>query len=420
MKQRSDDMHQAPQVHIEAETMGDKKICFFSGDITRCGGTERVSTILANELHKKTGYQVTFLSIMEQSPNAFFGLDDGIDRHVLARNRSWIKPGIGYVSLVPRLRAFLKKQRFDVLVDVDIVLDALSIPASVGLSHRLVSWQHFHFRFEQSVWYRRWILRMSAKWADDMVTLTEKNKRCIQEKTHRKKRITVIGNPMPTPEPPRAAGNTGTPEPPKSPGTPEPPKSPGTPEPLKSPETSEPPEMMHGKEKMIITVGYLVKEKGTDLIARLAPSVLREHPDWKWYLLGDGVEKETLQTVAQEQGLERQLILEGQVANVMEYMRRAAFLVMPSRMEGYPMSLLEARSCQLPCISFDVFNGAEIIEDGVTGYLVEPFDVETFAMRIRSLIQNPGLRRQMSENCASGNERFSLQRFVSRWEQVLR
>lgn len=43
-----------------------KKICFFSGDITRSGGTERVASMIANELVEREGFQIVFLSIVEQ------------------------------------------------------------------------------------------------------------------------------------------------------------------------------------------------------------------------------------------------------------------------------------------------------------------------------------------------------------------
>lgn len=48
-----------------------KKICFFSGDITRSGGTERVSVQLANELAKEKEYEICFLSLVRTGRQAF-------------------------------------------------------------------------------------------------------------------------------------------------------------------------------------------------------------------------------------------------------------------------------------------------------------------------------------------------------------
>ena len=49
---------------------------------------------------------------------------------------------------IPKLRRFLKQQQVDVIVDVDIVLDVLTLPAAVGLAVRTISWSHFAYQFE--------------------------------------------------------------------------------------------------------------------------------------------------------------------------------------------------------------------------------------------------------------------------------
>ena len=82
-----------------------KKICFFSGDITRCGGTERVSSQVANALAKEDTYEICFLSLVEQEKEPFFHLEPSITRYQLADR--WIQPGLGYLPLIGKLRRFL-------------------------------------------------------------------------------------------------------------------------------------------------------------------------------------------------------------------------------------------------------------------------------------------------------------------------
>ena len=55
-----------------------KKICFFSGDITRSGGTERVSTVIANQLVKDEKLNICFLSLWENNEDMFYQLNDEI------------------------------------------------------------------------------------------------------------------------------------------------------------------------------------------------------------------------------------------------------------------------------------------------------------------------------------------------------
>ena len=55
-----------------------KNICFFSGDITRSGGTERVGSVVANELAKNEEFNICFLSLWEKQENSFFDIAQNI------------------------------------------------------------------------------------------------------------------------------------------------------------------------------------------------------------------------------------------------------------------------------------------------------------------------------------------------------
>ena len=114
-----------------------KKVCFFSGDITRSGGTERVSIQLANALKQDGTYDICFVSLTEQSENPFYPLDPEIERYHLGEK--WINPGPGYLPLIGKLRKLIKEKKIDIIIDIDIVLDVLSIPATRGLNTKVVS-----------------------------------------------------------------------------------------------------------------------------------------------------------------------------------------------------------------------------------------------------------------------------------------
>ena len=148
-----------------------EKVCFFSGDITRSGGTERVSIQLANALKQDGTYDICFVSLTEQSDNPFYPLDPEIERYHLGEK--WINPGPGYLPLIGKLRKLIKEKKIDIIIDIDIVLDVLSIPAARGLNTKVVSWEHFTADFELSVLYRRMILKYSVKRSDYVVVLTD-------------------------------------------------------------------------------------------------------------------------------------------------------------------------------------------------------------------------------------------------------
>lgn len=355
-----------------------KKVCFFSGDITRGGGTERVSVMLANELVKQKKYEICFLSLCEQQEEPFFPLSPEIPRYHLG-NR-WLSPGPGYLPLVPRLRRFLKSNHIDLIIDIDIVLDVLSIPAVVGLGTRVLSWEHSNCFFEQSIWYRKAILKFSVKHSDYVVTLTEGDKANYKRMLKRTERIEAIYNPMEEIE-----------------------VFPHQP-----------------KEKMILTVGHLVEGKGISYLLEIAPRVLKEYPDWTWYLLGDGPEKDAVERVVQTQALEGRLVAAGRVGNVGDYLRRAELMVMTSKSEGLPMCLLEAKAYGIPCVSFDIPTGpAEIIRDGENGYLIPPFDCRQMSEKIMALMGREELRRNFAAATGLDRDKFRMQQILEKWNRVL-
>lgn len=357
---------------------GAKTVCFFSGDITRAGGTERTSIMLANALAAQGKYRILFLSLVEQAKQPFFELDGEIPHFALGDK--WIVPGLGYLKVIPKVRRFLKEQQVDVVVDIDIVLDSLSVPAARGLGVKVVSWEHFNYGYEMESWYRRAILKHSVKRSDHIVTLTIGDKEAYMRETGRERDISAIHNPMPK----IAGGETPS------------------------------------KEKWLITAGHLIPRKGIDYLAQVARQVLRQFSDWKWLVVGSGEERGSLEGFIRDNQLEGQLILTGRVEDVNDYLRRAQICVMTSREEGLPMSLLEAKAHSLPCVSFDIPTGPnEIIKDGVNGYLIDPFDCDAMAEKLAQLMGNEGLRREFAAHAQDDMEAFQMESVLGDWNRLL-
>ncbi len=354
-----------------------KTICFFSGDITRCGGTERVSTMIANGLARQGKYRILFLSLVEQSQHLFFELDQSIKHFALGKK--WINPGPVYLAVIPKLHRFLKQEKIDIIIDIDIVLDVLSIPAVRGLHTKIISWEHFNYDYEMKTLYRRCILRYSVKRTDHIVTLTEGDKTSYIKNLNRKRDISAIYNPMHN----------------------------------RSEETAP-------KEKWLITVGHLIPIKGIDYLAEVAVPVLKGHPDWKWLVVGDGEEQDFLEEVIRRSQLENQLILTGRTDDVDSYLKKAQIYVMTSRSEGLPLCLLEAKAFKLPSVSFDIRTGPnEIIEDGVNGYLVKPYDCAEMEKKLGCLIEDEALRKQFSEHAQDNLAKFQMEHVLKKWNIVL-
>ena len=354
-----------------------KKICLFSGDITRNGGTERVVTRLADALILDNSYEICILSLTEQADEPFYKINSSIPRYKLGDR--WISPGPGYLPVIKKLRKFIKENRIDIIVDVDIVLDVLSIPAVRRLKTKVISWEHFTADFELSVFYRRLILKYSVKRSDYVVVLTDGDLMSYHERLKRTKSICRIYNPIEMP----------------------------------------PKGLDSERKKQIVTVGRLVPPKGIDMLMPIAKKVLADNPDWQWLLLGEGEEREKLEKFIEANGLHNRLILAGNVKDVDMYLRESAIYVCTSKYEGLGMSLLEACRMGVPCISFAVKEGPiEIIKDGENGYLVQPFDCDQMAAKISEMICDPILRDRFAKNALASLDRFDTETVVGQWKNL--
>ena len=356
-----------------------KKICFFSGDITRSGGTERVAVQLANALQADEAYDICIISLTEQQKEPFYPLHPGINRYKLGEK--WINPGSGYLPLIGKLRKFLKDKQIDIIIDIDIVLDVLAIPAAGRLKTKVVSWEHFTVDFELSVLYRKIILKYSVKRSDYVVVLTDGDLEEYRNRLGRKKAIRRIYNPVAYE--------------------------------LKKDTESE-------KRKIILSVGRLVPEKGIEYIKKVSVNILERYPEWQWLILGDGVERNNLEQFIRDNHLQNRLILMGNVENVDEYLREASIFVVTSKYEGLGLSMLEAREMKVPCVSFDVKMGPrELINHGIDGFLVPAFDCDEMARKIEVLINDPDMRVRFAENAYLCMDAFEANKIKEQWKEIL-
>lgn len=169
-------------------------------------------------------------------------------------------------------------------------------------------------------------------------------------------------------------------------------------------------------------VTRLVPQKRMDLLIRLMPQLLRRHPDLRLDIAGSGPERDSLQQLIAELGLERSVTLHGYVSEQRksELLAGAWLTVVPSHAEGWGLTVLEANSLGTPAIAFDVPGLRDSICDGLTGWLVP--DGGDLAAAISSALDeldDPPTRDAIEDQCRTWAGRFSWDSSADRLARVV-
>jgi glycosyltransferase involved in cell wall biosynthesis len=156
----------------------------------------------------------------------------------------------------------------------------------------------------------------------------------------------------------------------------------------------------------LLAVGRLDVRKGHVLLVEALGRLVRAGLDARLTIVGEGPERGPLEHLARDLGVADRLELPGAVGqdDIPAYFRDADIFSMPSFAEGVPTVLMEAMASGLPVVAPRIMGIPELVEDGVTGTLVTPADVDELADALRRQIEDPDERRRMG---AAGRERIA-------------
>jgi glycosyltransferase involved in cell wall biosynthesis len=159
----------------------------------------------------------------------------------------------------------------------------------------------------------------------------------------------------------------------------------------------------------IVSVGRLKAPKD---FGTLVDALSRVTQDYRAVIVGDGPDRQSVESAVEAAGLRDRVELVGERSDVREVLSHADLFVLSSRSEAMPMSVLEAMAEGLPVVAADVGGVAEVVIDEETGLLVPPEDAAALAAAIERLLADRELRVALG---ARGLERarttFSLERF---------
>ena len=171
---------------------------------------------------------------------------------------------------------------------------------------------------------------------------------------------------------------------------------------------------------VIVAAGRLVPEKGFDRLIEAFAEVSRDHPDWQLHICGQGPAGDDLRRLGDERGLGDRVQLLGHVEDLEARLRKAAFLAMASKAEGFAMVLIEAMSQGLPTLAYDCPRGPrELVSDGQNGFLVPDGDHAAYVAAMRALVEDHDLRQRMGAAGLARAADFGIEHIGGQWDALI-
>ena len=167
--------------------------------------------------------------------------------------------------------------------------------------------------------------------------------------------------------------------------------------------------------KKTIFVGRFDVQKDFGTMLKVWDLVQQRHPEWILNVYGNGELKSEFEELVAEQKINVEI--HPAVPDIMEKYKESSMLLMSSLYEPFGLVLVEAMSCGIPVVAFNCpYGPADIIKDGIDGFLVEDRNIEAFADRVCQLMENDDLRQRMSRSAILSTQRYKYETIMPQWE----
>ena len=362
-------------------------VCFFTGSQSLTGGTERACADTARNLCKH-GFSVSILS-QYQGRASHYIVGDSVSLEDFYSDRPRGLKGL--FGTMWRLLKYVKKNRPKVLIAVESISFIHFLPL-LFIRRRpvLINWEHFNATINLGIKSRD-VARWLAVWfADNIVVISDRDAKLWQSRFGcPKSKLSRIYNVNPF------DNRTGHQHQIKA---------------------------YDIRNRIVLAVGRLTTQKGFDILIEAWEKIPEySRNGWSVRICGEGPDRVSLQKLINERGLQDQVYLIGQVADIEQEYQCAQIFVLSSRFEGFGLVVLEALSFGLPVVSFDCPAGpSEIIEDGVDGLLIPPENTNELARALNSLIADDERRGEMAASAMRVRSQFSDETIALKWSGLLK
>lgn len=351
-----------------------KKVAIYVDSLLR-NGAQRVTITLANYL-VNNGYTCTIITGSKNKNE--FDVPNNVERvDMNFEEKKYIK----YLFNIRKLKKYLEKKNFDVIIGMDIASSLYVIPASNKLKIKTIISERndpTHFPGKKIV---ANVSRKLMKNADGYVFQTEDAKKFYKSIT--KGKGVIIANPLYLENLPRT---------------------------------------FKGKRnKTIVSAGRLTEQKNYDMLIDAFNIVHKSKPDYKLIIYGDGELRKKLEEKIKKLKLEKYISLPGNISNVLEKINNSSLFVLSSHYEGMPNILIEALAIGLPCISTNCPIGGpkSLIKNKVNGILTKNDDINDMANNILFVLNNENLANEMSTEAMKIRKKLDSKKICAKWVEYI-
>lgn len=356
-----------------------KKVVLTIGSISS-GGAERVLCDIANHLNK---IGISVIVIVTKRMNNEYRLNSGIEIISLNEDKENKDENkiIKNIKYILKFRNYIKKINPDTILSFLLEPNFRTIISTAGIKSRVI----VSVRNDPDKEYNNFILKKIAdilySFADGVVFQTEYAKMCFHKNIRKKGKII-----------PNSVNESFIRE-----------------------------RYLGDRDKEIVTVGRLFKQKNHKLLIDAFEIISKKYPDYNLKIYGEGPERKNLEKQIKELGMEDSVCLMGMKDDINKYIYKSKMFILSSDYEGIPNALLEAMSLGLPVISTRCSGGGAefLIENEVNGLLIPVGNKWEMAKAIERLLEDNGYCNQLSKNANQISLKLSPAVILDNWANYL-